>query len=103
MKRWIFVAVSLCASRAGFAQVTLQTNLENLAAAQTPQVGPPGTAQNLWFMGGYVGQGAGMAGGPRALSYPVSAIDLAAGSLELWYRSHYSATTTGRRRTRSSR
>jgi polyhydroxybutyrate depolymerase len=80
--------------------LTLQTSLENTAAVTLPIVGPGGIDRWAYYMAGYSGRGASFTDSSRAvISFPSSAINLSAGSLELWYRPNSSPGADSTRRT----
>lgn len=80
--------------------LTLQTSLENTAAVTLPLAGPGGIDHWAYYMTGHSGRGASFAAtNLAAISFPLSAINLAAGSLELWYRPNTSPGADSTRRT----
>lgn len=80
--------------------LTLQTTLEDSAAVTSPLVGPGGFDRWAYYMTGHAGRGVSFAAtNSSAISFPLSAISLATGSLELWYRPSSSPAADGTRRT----
>lgn len=78
---------------------TLRCALESASSVGAPSVGPGGRTSAVYWGPGRVGNGATMSPDVRRyVSFPLSAINLEAGNLEVWFRSNTNPASDSTRR-----